>query len=905
MPEISIQKMAEELLSGTLVADDNEEHNLLGYRDQRKTYTTPDGVPGEYVVRVESDNTDSFRPSPVEEGLGNLRSGYLSAKSILEKQDPRPVEKLEQLESYYQSKCQALETITCGERIFANLTEKEDEKAESGPQSEAYMQNKHFRARLKQVNKEVGDFFVHAAAVAGVKVKDLEKEGHRLRSKGRPTLVHEFKDPNAPDSSDTKFVIYIPAGRLTDRQMKLRAQQGITDDSRAHSTTSHHKKGFVHGNSSFVRMVVGTKSADGTVTITHDSFSGPGARMPYKDLKHGVIYDGAKEKQNNMAVKAITFMNQEEIIQSVAQRIYDKKLAGKGVAELTQLFEKEGKTPPAFTGDREADRKALIDAYFKQTDLVEAYTQVISPSQAKIPFADGSDANREQFEYVRDAIRAFSGATDLKLNIDDGSEAGLTVEPQSYKGNHCAFGVNAFRQFNSIESEQNTRFINSMIDETFASIDASKLPDDVRVKYDALQQAMLGGDTVKVEALQAQVKDVEAELVDLNKDYRTAMMDYAEVYQKYQNVKNDPKASSEDKKAEKKAVETSFKTVSSLESQVKKKEAKIDGFHKKIEDVRKAAFTSNAEDIQAKLTELKQAVTENPTPELTSLYNRMAYLVDAQDLYYSGNWKKSEYNFEMQTLLASLATELDMASTKGCKSNNDRGQRLAQQVATNAILVDGGLYEGQFRANQGNVKEPAANVQRQLLTIQTMHHRANASVGGGKFGVKLGKIFSDNGLWGKIASMAKQSKYEAKPAWQKSPGRILATICTFGFMASKFEKEDKLAREQEVKAVADTYTARAEAKVETEVAIDPENPELNGSTAQLDSPTSVVEVLPEWRTSAASHRDRASMSAADRGTDTHGMKAKLDEVRAATIETDELEDDLEARSSLTTTGGGR
>jgi inhibitor of growth protein SidF len=557
MPKKSMQEMAEQLLGG-LVDDDNEEHNLLGYSEQRKTYKTPDGVPGEYVVRVESDSTESYRPSPVEEGLGNLRSGYLSAKSILEKQDPLPTEKLKQLESYYQSKCQALENITSGERIFANLTEKEDEKAESGPQRDAYTQNQNFRARLEKVNEEVGDFFVHAATFAGVKVKDLEKEGHRLRSKGRPTLVHEFKDPNEPDSGNTKFVIYIPAGRLTDRQMKLRALQGITDESRAHSTTSHHKKGFVHGNSSFVRMVVGTKSADGKVTITHDSFSGPGARMPYKDLKHGILFDGAKEKQNNMAVKAITFMNQEEIIQSVAQRIYDKKLAGKGVGELTQLFEKEGKTPPAFTGDREADRKALIDAYFKQTDLVEAYTQVISPTQAKIPFADGSDANREQFEYVRDAIRAFSGATDLKLNIDDGSEAGLTVQPQSYKGNHSAFGVNAFRQFNSIESEQNTRFINSMIDETFASIDASKLPDDVRVKYDALQQAMLGGDTAKVEALQAQVKDVEAELVDLNKQYRTAMMVYAEVYQKYQNVKNDPEADPSALKLAKKMVEVQF-----------------------------------------------------------------------------------------------------------------------------------------------------------------------------------------------------------------------------------------------------------------------------------------------------------------------------------------------------------
>jgi tryptophan 2,3-dioxygenase len=69
---------------------------------------------------------------------------------------------------------------------------------------------------------------------------------------------------------------------------------------------------------------------------------------------------------------------------------------------------------------------------------------------------------------------------------------------------------------------------------------------------------MLGGDTAKVEALQAQVKDVEAELVDLNKQYRTAMMVYAEVYQKYQNVKNDPEADPSALKLAKKMVEVQF-----------------------------------------------------------------------------------------------------------------------------------------------------------------------------------------------------------------------------------------------------------------------------------------------------------------------------------------------------------
>ena len=38
--------------------------------------------------------------------------------------------------------------------------------------------------------------------------------------------------------------------------------------------------------------------------------------------------------------------------------------------------------------------------------LAEAYTQVISPSQANWPGAN-ADFNREQFEFVRDAIKGF------------------------------------------------------------------------------------------------------------------------------------------------------------------------------------------------------------------------------------------------------------------------------------------------------------------------------------------------------------------------------------------------------------------------------------------------------------------------------------------------------------------
>lgn len=218
--------------------------------------------------------------------------------------------------------------------------------------------NDKFKEVLASNAKKVGEFLDLTASICGHSKKEIDAQGHKRRSKNRPTIVHEFQTPSQEVNGDKHFIIYMPAGRLTDRQMTA---QGLDPqkDSRAHSTTSHNKKGLVNGNSSFVRMVTGTKHSDGSVTISNDSFSGPGARMPYKDLK------GADAKKR-MAVKAITFMNQEEIIQSLAQRVYDQKLAGKSIDELISTlnnFPEKGELSDANY------RTTLIKQYFTENSL--------------------------------------------------------------------------------------------------------------------------------------------------------------------------------------------------------------------------------------------------------------------------------------------------------------------------------------------------------------------------------------------------------------------------------------------------------------------------------------------------------------------------------------------------------
>jgi hypothetical protein len=88
---------------------------------------------------------------------------------------------------------------------------------------------------------------------------------------------------------------------------------------------------------------------------------------------------------------------------------------------------------------------------------------------------------------------------------------------------------------------------------------------------------------------------------------------------------------------------------------------------------------------------------------------------------------------------------------------------LAQKIVGNALWTKtsaDGLYTGEFLNTKRHQKEVLSDVEqldRQLTTIQGLHHTANTGVSGGKFKVdKAG--FADNGLLGKVASFAKVDK---------------------------------------------------------------------------------------------------------------------------------------------------
>ena len=679
------------------------------------------------VIRVtDTAGSDSASPNALKEIQSNMEEVYTSARNLAGSEAKKAA-----IDSLYRDTLMRLPD----EGAVADLFGKKGSDT-----------NEIFKKQFKELKPVLANFIEVAAKISGVKVKDLDAEGHKRRSEEpKATIVHEFQTEKQKDAGtgESHFIIYEAAGRLTAHQMAMKKIQGEKINSAEHATTSHHKKGLVEGSSNFMRMIVGTKDAKGKVTIVNDSFSGPGARMPYKDLK------GA-DKYKKMAVKAITFSNQEEIVQALAQRVYDQHLVGKSQED--------------------------IQAYFKENPLIETYTQVISPAQANYPGADKSDANRAQFEFVRDAIRAFDGGSGLTLNIDtkEGEVLDITA---NYQGRHGCFGVNAFKSSNdSIAKSQNARYMNQITDDTLKSLEGKEIPQELK--------DLLGN--------QGNISE-DSELTTAKTEYRAAMQKYDGAYQQYTVDKKN------NKKTDKGPIEEAYKDVEKLESQIAKLEANVDMQHKELNGKRGgdfnkgkanaalAAFKTRVSNkimlLQESESQLPDAlrVMEGPNglvpshklisiqseiKELQSTYNKCAYLVEAKSLYHDGSWAKVKNTFKLQALTGALGTELGHGNTKGCKSNNDRGQRLAQKIASLSLAVSnnpGGLYDSDC------LNKPHESLNKPLTTIQMIAHRLNTGVGGGKFGLKSIFNFADNGMQGKMAKLAKLEDVTKKGLFGDKP----------------------------------------------------------------------------------------------------------------------------------------
>ena len=136
--------------------------------------------------------------------------------------------------------------------------------------------------------------------------------------------------------------------------------------------------------------------------------------------------------------------------------------------------------------------------------------------------------------------------------------------------------------------------------------------------------------------------------------------------------------------------------------------------------------------------------------------NILCLLSNIFNLQKDNNYIKPDNNFKLQTLICTLADELKLKSTKGCKSNNNRGQRLMQKIIGFKLAshqLNNGIYDMSFFDKK--YESDLLNFDKSHLAIQAEHHKANMGVGGGKYKLKKNDNFSDNGMWSLIAKWSK------------------------------------------------------------------------------------------------------------------------------------------------------
>lgn len=769
MPRITqnIETYVKHLLNDLEPVAPQNQHLAYGYPGERRVFRDP--ILDEKQVVVVSSQYDengtlvTGHPDVIQEANNYIDNLVAAAKSLIDqdKNDKKDLRKNTIDEIAKTFKKSISETIP-SDKAKADLFSSKKSSA-----------NKDFLEQFAKVEESLQKFTQAVAKASGHKLKALDKEGHNIRSHNRDTLIHRFKAPNSKEGEE-QFIMYIPCGRYTKRQQKLMGKDE-SEVNRDHDTTSHKRSDLVLGNSSMVRMIAGTKHSDGSVTIHHDSFSGPGARMPYSDFKGADDY-------KKLAIKAVTLINQEEVIQTLAQRQIDR-MTNEDLWDKIPEDHRPDKLPP----DEEKARAQLIKLYLEHNPLsvTECYTQVVTAGQRI-----AAENQREQFEYVRQMMDAFDGSK-AKISIQTSANTEVEVEV-GYQARMSSWGVNWFRQVgalnplsdNSVTKNQNARFVNQMTDDVITDIEkvAQTLTD--YDKAGALQALLKDPD---VSNLNQQIAEKENTLKEVKGTYREALFSYFEEYQKGEGKWNQNK------------LDELKNQVEGYEKIIKKQESTIYELHNQIDELRKAYYTEHKTQINKALQELKEQISpviqnKKTDPDtktrLQHFYNSCAYLIQAQELYYENTWHHGKNNFKLQTLMASLAVELDYANTKGCKSNNDRGQRLAQKIVGNALwtaMSEDGLYTGEFLDHRRTHDKKVSKVEqldRELTTIQALHHTANTGVSGGKFEIQDKANFADNGLFGKIANLAKIKDMSPENAFTKNLGTKLKVGAGLGLLAA-------------------------------------------------------------------------------------------------------------------------
>lgn len=360
----------------------------------------------------------------------------------------------------------------------------------------------------------------------------------------------------------------------------------------------------------------------------------------------------------------------------------------------------------------------------KNKKIIEQYTQVISP----LLEAD-DDFEKEQFDYSRFAIELMEHRYH-PVKLKESS-------PPVYKYFEGRFGCWGVNKYRNIEANNVLQLSLEQANHTCLA----KLFVDVYRKNSLLKN-ILKPYWLPCNILLSKIKKLELELLPQKVLIQNKLIDY---YRKYQKpLSQVPPIITIKVQADLKQLEQLIENY-----QIKKKS--IDTHYQNLYQQQQKLLLQNASTLTSAL---------NNTNNLTQ-YNSAYLLLHAFELQKNDLWLEPQNNYKLPTIICSLATILKHHSTKGCKSNNNRGQRLMQKILGFHLTAE--LYnDGKFDVGYLDKKYQAQLLAFDAahLKMQALHYQANLGVGGGKCKIVDTDNFSDNGLWAKIAKWSKFHKMQ-------------------------------------------------------------------------------------------------------------------------------------------------
>lgn len=524
--------------------------------------------------------------------------------------------------------------------------------------------NQLFVKNFERIKQQLVHYTQVLSRIAQQPLSALYAQNQRSLSSNRAPIEVNFVLPSTvgTQASDTKLTLsYAPCLQWTKQQAEL----SVNPLSGSNFTSSHARQPYALGNSNLVTVKISRQASDGQNELLYEGFSGPASRVPHTSFKDS-------DMQQQMLLRAITVINQQEIIETLAR-------------ETNSL------------------------------EVTEQYTQIVSPTDKK-----DSSFEKEQFLYTKFATELFDHRQ---------------IEDIYYQSRFGCWGVNQKR-----ELTQHSKINQTVQHKNQACI--AKLFSDVFNRFPIHELPLL----TEITAHQYKLTQLEKALVPLKSDIHQKLIAY------YQSHHSSLTQSAQPYPI---AIHNDYDSLAKLIDE-------LEGYQKTINDNYQALFELQCTFMTTHQTEISQLLNRKIDSQH---YNALLLLQSIFELQQDNKWLEPENNFRIQSCIASLAQTLGLQSTKGCKSNNNRGQRLMEKILgfqLSATLFNDGKFDLAYF--DGKYQQQLLPYENAHLLMQSEHFRANLGVGGGKCKIAASDHFSDNGLYSKIAKLSKI--YKMSPSYQ-------------------------------------------------------------------------------------------------------------------------------------------